>query len=311
MSRLFLTRFFVASVLVIGIVCSMVPPSTEAAPNQAPGMKFVPVFGQKIAYIETGSGPDLVLLHGLGSSADGDWGRVIPELAKTHHVLALDLLGFGSSDKPMINYGIQTWVDTLGEFLREKNVTRFTLMGESLGGWIAANYTAEALQQKPDVPAALALPKPSRLVLSDAAGRGVTMRALHESGALFPIASLASSAALQKQVFASPEYQTVQGVKGALAWSMGNGDAWTTSSITSNFAVPGQDVDARLKFIVIPTLVVWGERDQLLPRADADFFTAGITGARLVIVPGAGHAPMIETPSRFLDAVQPFLNAVR
>ena len=306
-----LCRIIVASLLTIGVLCSMPAASASAAPGQPPNMKTILVLGQKIAYIETGSGPDLVLLHGLGSSADGDWGRVIPELAKTHHVLAPDLLGFGDSAKPMINYGIQTWVDTVGEFLREKNVTSFTLMGESLGGWIAANYTAEALQQNADVPAGFALPKPSRLVLSDAAGRGVTMRALHESGALFPIASLASSAALQKQVFASPDYQTVQGVKGAFGWSMGNGDAWTTSSITSNFAVPGQEVDARLKFIVIPTLVVWGEHDQLLPRPDADFFTAGIAGARLVIVPGAGHAPMIETPSRFLDAVQPFLNAVR
>jgi len=311
MNRPSLARVFVASMLAIGVLCWMLPASAAAAPAQPPGMNVIHVFGQKIAYIETGTGPDLVLLHGLGSSADGDWGHVIPELAKTHHVLALDLLGFGSSDKPMINYGIQTWVDTLGEFLRQKNVTSFTLMGESLGGWIAANYTAEALQQGPGMPAALALPKPSRLVLSDAAGRGVTMRALHDSGALFPIASLASSAALQKQVFAAPEYQTVDGVKGALAWSMGNGDAWTTSSITSNFAVPGQEVDARLRFIVIPTLVVWGEHDQLLPRADADFFTAGITGARLVIVPGAGHAPMIETPSRFLAAVQPFLNGAR
>ena len=62
-------------------------------------------------------------------------------------MLALDLLGFGASDQPAIDYGIQTWVDFLGEFLRAKKVTgAFTLMGESLGGWIASQSTIAAFQ---------------------------------------------------------------------------------------------------------------------------------------------------------------------
>ena len=68
-------------------------------------------------------------------------------MAKTQRVLALDLLGFGASDQPAIDYGIQTWVDFLGEFLRAKKVTgAFTVMGESLGGWIAAQSTIAAHQ---------------------------------------------------------------------------------------------------------------------------------------------------------------------
>jgi triacylglycerol lipase len=101
-----------------------------------PEQKSEWIFGQKIAYYEAGSGPTVVMLHGLATRAADDWGTCIGPFATHHHVLAPDQLGFGASDKPLIDYGIQTWVDMLGEFLRVKKVTDFTLIGESLGGWI-------------------------------------------------------------------------------------------------------------------------------------------------------------------------------
>ena len=120
---------------------ALLTPSVRAqTPPGLPAQQTVTLFGQRIQYYDVGSGPAIVLLHGLGSSAKGDWGRCIMPLAERHRVLALDQLGFGASDKPFIDYGIQTWVDFLGEFLREKKVGQFTLAGESLGGWVAAKY---------------------------------------------------------------------------------------------------------------------------------------------------------------------------
>jgi pimeloyl-ACP methyl ester carboxylesterase len=144
------------------------PAPLLVAPGVLPAPKTVLVFGQKIVYYEAGAGPTLVLVHGFASQAMFDWGDVIMPLAKHNRVIALDQIGFGASDKPFIDYSIQTWVDFLGEFLRTLKVEHFALAGEPLGGWIAAAYTIQALA--PANTGAYALPRPERLVLEDAAG---------------------------------------------------------------------------------------------------------------------------------------------
>ena len=109
-------------------------PSMLLAPSSLPPTKTVSVFSQKIVYYDVGTGPTIVLVHGFASQASVDWGRVIQPLAAHHRVIALDQIGFGESDKPFIDYDIQTFVDFLGEFLRVKHVDKFDLVGESLGG---------------------------------------------------------------------------------------------------------------------------------------------------------------------------------
>ncbi|MDE1148031.1 MAG: alpha/beta hydrolase [Azospirillaceae bacterium] len=270
----------------------------------------IALFGANIRYYEAGQGPTLVLVHGLGSSAMGDWGRVVGDLAKTHHVLAMDLLGFGASDKPQIDYAIQTWVDFLGEFLRQKGVKGgFTLMGESLGGWISAQYAIQALGGVAADPA-LALPKPSKLVLCDAAGRHETMAKAFgpKPAGQPPSASLAGQKALLGAIFHDPSWsQGADALKRGLAWSIAKGDAWTIHSVYGNPALLDEAVDGKLGGITIPTLVVWGAEDKLLPPVDGRFYADGIPGAKLVTIPDSGHAPMIEAPKAFLAAVAPFL----
>ncbi|CAN5150616.1 alpha/beta hydrolase [soil metagenome] len=269
------------------------------------------VFGTSIKYHDLGSGPVIVLLHGMGSSSDGDWGRVMPALATNHRVLALDQLGFGKSDKPLIDYSIQTWVDMLGEFLRQQQVGEFTLMGESLGGWIAAKYTAQALSGLTAGGPALALPKPSRLVLCDSAGRResvVAMVSHKPSPSEPPAASLAGQKALLSKVFADPSWVTPDGLRTGLAWSIAKGDAWTIRSVLRNPAMIDEALSARdYAAIAIPTLVVWGERDALIPIADGRYMARQIKGARFATVAGSGHAPMIERPDAFLETVGSFL----
>jgi pimeloyl-ACP methyl ester carboxylesterase len=299
----------VCSMLAIGILV-LVSASANAAPEtDLPEQKTTLLFGAAIRYYDIGSGPVLVLVHGLGSSAKGDWGQVMLPLAKNHRVLALDQLGFGNSDKPQIDYGIQTWVDFLGEFLRQNHVSDFTLVGESLGGWISAQYTIQALRGIAAGPS-LSLPKPTRLVLSDSAGLHATMKRLFAppppDKPTVVGASLAGEKQLLASVFHSPSYQTDHALRDGLAWSLAKGDAWTIRAV-SNPALLNETVDKKLGAIKIPTLVIWGEHDNLLPLKDGRYFASKIDAAELKIIPGSGHAPMNETPDAFLSALEPFL----
>jgi len=292
-------------------------PALAAAPK-LPAQKTTKLFGATIRYYELGqpgSKPTLVLLHGLGSSAAGDWGQVMPQLAKTHHVLALDHLGFGNSDKPFIQYGIQIWVDFLGEFLREKKVAGFMLMGESLGGWIAAQYTLQALRGDA-IGASFALPRPTRLVLCDSAGYRESLSWRFDKPAAAASAppsrlgagpSLAGEKALLARIFRAPSFNTEDAIRRGMGWSLSKGDSQTIAAVYADPAILNEAVDGQLGDITVPTLIVWGEHDGLLPLAQGKRFAAEIPGARLVVVPDTGHAPMIETPQAFLAALGDFL----
>ncbi len=313
--------------LAAAVSASVLAGPVLAGAQRLPAQKTLTLFGARIRYHELGERgrrPTLVLLHGLGSSAAGDWGQVMPQLARTHHVLAPDQLGFGNSDKPFVPYGIQTWVDFLGEFLRAKKVDEFVLIGESLGGWIAAQYTLQALRGEA-VGASFVLPRPGRLVLADSAGlrddpneakAGAAPSAAASaasSGAPMPAPlpgpgpSLAKQKALLASIFHAPAFSSEDAVRRGMAWSLAKGDSHTIAAVLDNPAVMNDSLDGRLGGITVPTLVVWGQYDELIPLSKGRRLAAEIPGARLVVVPDAGHAPMIETPTAFLAALGDFL----
>src|SRR3982750_1453764 len=99
--------------------------------------KSVAVFGAKINYVEAGDSakPTVILLHGLGGSTS-NWLLNIAALAQNYHVVALDQVGFGNSDRPMIKYRVGTYVDFLGRFMGELKIEKASLVGNSLGGWV-------------------------------------------------------------------------------------------------------------------------------------------------------------------------------
>src|SRR6476660_5826672 len=128
-----------------------------AAGLKAQTPKDVTIYGQKIHYLEAGSGPNLILVHGLGGSSQV-WGFNIGPLAEKYHVFVPDQIGFGKSDKPLVNYRIRTYVDFLDQFCKQLKIERASLVGNSMGGWIATAFTA-AFPDRVD-----------KLVLVDAAG---------------------------------------------------------------------------------------------------------------------------------------------
>src|SRR5262249_32653089 len=128
-----------------------------AAQPAAPAEKWTTVYGAKIRYVEAGNGPVVILLHGLGGDAS-NWASTIAPLSQSSRVPGLDQIGFGKSDKPMINYRVATLVDFLDGFYKKVGVQKASLVGNSLGGFTAAAF-------------ALAHPeKVEKLGLVDAAG---------------------------------------------------------------------------------------------------------------------------------------------
>ena len=280
------------------------PARILVAPGVLPPTRSIPVFGQKIVYYDVGTGPIVVLVHGFASQAMFDWGNVIMPLSKTHRVIALDQIGFGASAKPSVDYSIQTYVDFLGEFLRTLHVDRFALAGESLGGWISAAYTLQALAPANTGP--YAIPKPDRLLLEDSAGHTAL-----GSASPIPIAGSLAEAAGVAFIFYDKSRVTPEFIRENFAIKLAANDGFTQRSLRSNPRVATETVGDKLAGITIPTLVVWGGDDPVVPLADGRDFAGKIPGAKLVIIPRCGHAPSLEKPDAFLAAAVPFLSAGR
>ena len=255
-----------------------------------PAEKEALVYGQRIRYIEAGQGRAVILLHGLGGVKEM-WMANFAVLSTGHHVYALDQLGFGHSDKPLLEYKIATWVDFLEAFMQAENIRTATLVGNSLGGWIALEFTA----QHPEMV--------EKLVLVDAAGL-----AWGAGGSVVDLnpSSLAGWRTLLESLFYDKKMVSDQLVERVFTDHMRNNDGYTIERTVAGFAQP-QFEDGKLKSIHAPTLVVWGREDNLIPVARAEKFRDGIPGAKLAIFEQCGHLPQLEKPDEFNRAVLDFL----
>jgi pimeloyl-ACP methyl ester carboxylesterase len=286
--------------LFVSSLDAQAPRTLFVAPGVLPPQKSVEVFSQKIVYYDVGTGPTIVLVHGFASQATVDWGHVIAPLAEHHRVIALDQIGFGESAKPAMDYDIQTFVDFLGEFLRTLKVEHFALAGESLGGWVVASYTLQALA--PENTGKYAVPKPEKLILEDAAGH----KAFRSDGPSPLISSLKDGASIASILY-DKSLMTDAAMRENFAIKLKANDGTTQRLFRANMKVDSETVGDKVAAITIPTLVVWGENDPIVPLDDGKDFAAKIPGAKLVIVPKCGHAPSIERPEEFMAAVGPFL----
>ena len=256
--------------------------------------KETTVFGQKIHYVEAGSGPNVILLHGLGGSTQA-WQFNIGPLAEKFHVYVPDQIGFGKSDKPLVMYRIRTYVDFLDQFCKQLKIERATLIGNSMGGWIAAAFTA-AFPDRVD-----------KLVLVDAAGyappKELDMRTLF---ALNPT-TREGMKVLTAKVFYNKAFQTDAAIDMAIAARLAAGDGFTIKAITESI-IRGEDfLDDSVKTIKRPTLLIWGRQDGLVPVAEGERFNKDIAGSKLIVFDQCGHMPQIEKPAEFNAAVIKFL----
>jgi 2-hydroxy-6-oxonona-2,4-dienedioate hydrolase len=270
-------------------------PYQTTAPNAPqPVEKEIAIFGQNIHYLEVGSGSTVILLHGLGGNGQ-NWTPNLPALAAKFHVIALDQVGFGKSDKPLINYRVATYVDFLDQFCRQLKIDRASLVGESLGGWIAAAFTI-AHPEKVD-----------HLVLADAAGYAPPANLDNRTLYLLNPSTRESMKLLVGKVFYNKAFVTDAAIDQVLAQRIGAGDGYTINSIIQS-VIRGEDfLDNRAQTIKQPTLIVWGREDGLVALSDGQRFKKDIPNSTLIVFDQCGHVPNVEKATEFDRAVIRFL----
>ncbi|HEV2492252.1 MAG TPA: alpha/beta hydrolase [Terriglobia bacterium] len=278
--------------LVLLLAPSLVP--AQMAPALPPE-KTVEVLGQKIRYHETGQGPNLIFLHGLGSNS-AIWAANIGPLSAKYHVYAVDQIGFGRSDKPLIDYKIETFVEFLQGFMQAAGIPKASLVGNSLGGWIAADFAAQH-------PAMV-----DKLVLVDAAGMrpvgGMTKLAVD----LNP-SSLAGMRQILEYIVYDKQFVTDALVRHAFEEHLRDGDGYTIERTLAGAFSTDQFEDEKARTIHAPTLVLWGHEDALIPLSSAERFQKTIPGSKLVVLNQCGHVPEIEKPQEFNQALLDFLGS--
>ena len=268
------------------------PQASQFALPPLPELRSTTVFCRKICYYDIGNGPPLVLVHGLGGDAD-QWAYSLEELRSSHRVIALELLGFGRSDKPPITYRIAGFVEVLERFLRALGIERASLLGHSLGGWIVATFALQFPQMV------------DKLILNDSAGI--------DTGWIKPpvdlnVSTRANMRKTLEAVFYNKQMVSDELVDLAYLLHLERGDGPTIRSVLQTFPVPDEKLDSKIGALKTPTLLLWGEQDALTPLQMARNFQQLIIGSRLAVIPQCGHLPCLEKPAEFNQAVMNFLH---
>jgi pimeloyl-ACP methyl ester carboxylesterase len=268
------------------------------------------IHGYRRAFIYDGKGPAVLLIHGIGDSSL-TWGPLIPRLAQDHAVIAPDLLGHGASDKPRADYSIAAYANGMRDLLSVLGVDRVTVIGHSLGGGVAMQFA----YQYPE--------RCERLVLVSTGG---VSREVH------PILRLASAPNADLLLPLLNVDVARFGVRGAihLLERMHTDMGRDAEDLLRVFdALP--DASARRAFIRtlraavdwrgqvitmldrcylargMPTLLVWGAHDAVIPYRHARLAHAAMPGSRLETFEEAGHFPHRSDPERFLAVLRDFM----
>jgi pimeloyl-ACP methyl ester carboxylesterase len=273
-------------------------------------METIELHGQPVRYRRTGSGPLLVLVHGITSSSR-TWERVLPLLAERHTVLAPDLLGHGSSAKPRGDYSLGAYASGLRDLLVALGEPPATVVGHSLGGGIAMQLA----YQFPE--------RVERLALVASGGLGAEVNVLLRAATL-PGSEYVLPLLLRRELRNAAG--TVAGFLGRLGWkpsadlvgmaeglaSLGDDGARRAFVHTARsiLDLSGQRVSAQDRLYLaegLPSLIVWGARDPMIPVAHARAAHAAMPGSRLEIFDDAGHFPFNDDPVRFARVLSDFV----
>ena len=257
----------------------------------------------RIQYWDTGVSekPVLVLLHGFGSSKE-NWSYLVPLLRAKFRVLAPDLPGFGNSSfRSGADYRMETQAERVASWLAQLGVSQFRIAGSSMGGAISALIAAhhQALVKS--------------LCLMNAAGAPATRLSMLEAGVLagknYLVAESRADALRLFQVC----FHSNKHLLGAMFAFLMAGDMRHRRAL--NHAIFGDLVRSldttylSLPAIAAPTLVLWGDSDQVLNVSCVDAFLEKIPHARAMVLPETGHLPMIEKPRDTATVLQAFWNA--
>lgn len=257
--------------------------------------QFVTVSGNKIRYLESGKSDDyIVLIHGLGASAER-WEFVIPEFSKHHKVIVPDLIGFGHSDKPLVDYTTDFFSDFLGNFLQKLGIKRTHIIGSSLGGQITAEFTSK----NQDLIENLVLVSPSGIMKHSTPALDAYIMA-----ALYPNLEVAQNAF---EMMAGPTRVINQKIIEDFVKRMKLPNAKMAFMSTLLGLKNADLITKSLQKISAPSLIIWGEDDPVIPVKYADDFVSSIPDCRFYMMDNCGHTPYVDDPERFSKLVLDFL----
>ncbi len=274
-------------------------------------LKYVRLHGELVAYQDSGHGPTLVMLHGIGSSSR-TWRAVTPQLSKHFRVVAPDLLGHGESAKPRTDYSLGAFAVWLRNFLDELEIPRATIVGHSLGGGIGMQF----VHQHPEYCERLAL------IASGGLGAevGLSLRLLASPAAelIAPLIAPKSVVAVGNRLLSRlesvrpPQMATTETWEAYASLSDRPTRQAFLRTLRSVVDYRGQAVSARSRLDVthgLPVSLLWGEQDPIIPVAHARAAHDALPGSRLLILPGVGHTPQLEAPAAVADFLEAFVNS--
>ncbi len=287
-------------------------------PDTEPRMVFRTIHGYRRAFRLAGSGPVLVLIHGIGDNSS-TWLDVLPHLAKKYTVIAPDLLGHGRSDKPRADYSVAAYANGVRDLLSVLGVERATIIGHSLGGGVAMQFG----YQFPEMV--------ERLVLVSSGG---VTKDVHPALRLVSLPGVSDLLKLLRLPGAVPAVKLVGTLLGHIHGSpLQPGTLLHDTSdlvrILSGLPDPTAYeaylrtlravVDWRGQVVTmldrcyltedVPVQLIWGDQDGVIPIGHAYLAHSAMPGSRLEVFHGSGHFPFRDDPIRFLRVIEDFLDS--
>lgn len=248
--------------------------------------------GATYAYLKSGSGPALVIVHGVGGHKE-DWEGVMTAFAATRTVYAVDMLGFGGSSRDAADLSMPGQARAIKALLDNEGAKQADLIGNSVGGWVTATFAATYPEMV------------RKLVVVDPAG----FKAMFDGEPpvnLFPD-DVGQMKKLLSYVLHSSFAQTDQFAADAFAKFQAGGEKAIVPRLFPAL-VGSPKLEEVCPKIKAPTLVIWGKEDKLFPVALAPYITGLIPGATPAIIDNASHFPQVDQPEAFTASAKTFLD---
>ncbi len=303
--------FICGFILLFAAGCLRAPAPPPASLSRDWGeRKSFDYHGIRINYYEAGQGPPILLLHGFGACAY-TWRHLIPPLAADHRVFTLELKGFGLSDKPADgHYAVADQAAMAAEFIRQQDLSDLVIMGHSMGGGVALLTYFKLRQDEPG--------RVSKLVLIDSAGYPqkmpwfIWMAKIPGANALVSklLSPRLAAALVLKKCYYDKDLVTEEQVNTYAYYGSLPGAVAAVNQTARQLVPEEKEIEALIaqyKTIAVPTLIIWGREDEVVPLAVGENFKRDIPNSQLVVIPHCGHIPLEERPQATQQAVMNFL----